>query len=241
MKGETVFTKSVDLNNQNQVGTGENVAIAQQVESDGGRIVVDEDASIFNAGQATKSVPFLCPFSNTGDGIVPPFNEAVVMGSHIDAGAVSSASETGIVGVAATGDVPSMIHMDLAATGSGIVSTYMGVNAQDARGTGTQLVTPEKTTTIPGSKTTTVITPGTTTVTKTPAVIICGKVIVPEKTTTVTTDPVTKTVTTKDQKVTTPAVYTPVTPSSDIRYSERTNVQGTFTFAKNMQYTSQVG
>jgi hypothetical protein len=241
VKGETILVKTVDLNNQNQAGTGKNVAIAQMVESEGGRIVVDEDASIFNAGQATSgTTQFLCPFTSASTAIVPPFNEAVVMGSHIDAGTVSSASETGIVSVAKTGDVPSTINMDIAASGSGIISTYMGVNAQDARGTGQTLIAPEKTTKIPGKTVTNVVTPGTTTTETVEGHWSCFKWI-PEKTTTVTTKDVTETVTTKDQKVTTPAVYSAVTPSSTIKYTERSSAMGDFTFVKNMRYTSQVG
>ena len=242
VNGQTTYVKGVELNNKNQVGDGENVATSQILEFIGVRMTGDESATIFNAGQATSGVTaVMCPFTVADNPIIPPFNEMVVLGAHYDVSNIDEASQVGITGVAKTGDVPSSIHMNIAATGKGAIGTYLGVVAQDARGTGSQLVTPETTTKIPGKSTTTVITPGTTTVTKTPAIVVCGKVIVPEKITTTTTDPVTKTVTTKDQKVTTPAVYTPVTPSSDIRYSERTNVQGTFTFAKNMKYTSQVG
>lgn len=51
----------------------------------------------------------------------------------------------------------------------------------------------------------------------------CDKVITPEKT------------------VITPAVYTPITPSSEIRYSEKTTAMGSFVFGKSMKYTSQIG
>jgi hypothetical protein len=241
VNGQTTYVKGVELNNKNQVGDGENVATTQILEFSGVRMTGDESATIFNAGQATSgATQFMCPFTSAATTIVPPFNEAVVMGAHYDVSNIDEASQVGITGVAKTGDVPSSIHMNIAATGNGAIGTYIGVVAQDARGTGTQLVTPEKTTKIPGKTTTTVISPATTTST-TVAGHWEGCHWVPTKTTTVNTKEKTETVTTKDQKVTTPAVYTPVTPSSDIRYSERTDVQGAFVFSKNMKYTSQVG
>jgi hypothetical protein len=245
LNGETTMVKNVNLNTKNQVTTGKNIDVTTDVlftGADGGFVTGDESIMQFNAGQAgTKTGDVtLCPFTSTKDSTIPPFNEAVVMGSKYDMYYGTIATEAGATTIAGTADVASNTQYAISATGAGSLTAYMNVFAQDARGTGSNLVSPEKTTTIPGQTTKTVITPGTTTVTKTPAIVICGKVIVPEKTTTVTTDPVVKTVITKDQKVTTPAVYSPVTPSAETSYKESTTVNGRFTIAKSFGYTSEI-
>jgi hypothetical protein len=170
VKGVTTFVKTVDLNDKNQVLGGTNVKTNQVLDFagyNGGQAVGDESATIFNAGQATSGKEqFLCPFTSAATTTVPPFNEAVIMTSHFDVTDIQENSQVGILGVAATGDVPSTINYNIGATGTGSIGTTMGVFAQDARGTGQALITPAKTVT-------------------TPAVKDCrGKVIVPAKTTT---------------------------------------------------------
>ena len=218
VNGQTTYVKTIGVNDQNQVGTGKNVATSQVLTFTGAAVVGDESASIFNAGQATSSKDaFLCPFVASTTTTVPPFNEAVVLGSHFDATNLNQNSQLGITSVAATGDVPSSINYNIGATGSGSIGTYMNVLAQDARGDGKSLVSAATTKTIPG-QTVTVKTYDS-----------CGKV----KTTTTTT--------TKDQVVQVPAVYTPVTPSSQVQYSEKTSAMGNFVFGKTLGYTSKVG
>lgn len=191
VKGVTTYVKTIDANNKNQLVTGENVATAQTLLFSGASVTGEESAAIFNAGQATSGTEkFMCPFTSAATTTVPPFNEMAIMGSHYGATQLSATSQVGITGVAKTGDVPSTIHMNLEATGVGSIGTFMGVNAQDARGTGQTLITPAK-------------------------VDKCGK-------------------------VTKPAVYSPVTPSSVVQYHESTTAMGTFVFGKNMQYTSGV-
>jgi hypothetical protein len=240
VNGVTTYVKGIALNTQNQVGDGQNIATTQTLEFAGVRITGDESASKFNAGQATSGTEqFMCPFTAAAVTTVPPFNEAVTMGAHYDAGTIDEASQVGVTTTAKTGDVPSTISMNIAASGEGQIGTYMSVFAQDGRGTGQQLVTPATTKVIPGTKVTTVVEPGKTTTITVPGHWEGCKWI-PEKTTVTTTDPKTKTVTTKDQTVNVPAVYTAVTPSSTVQYHEATSAMGNFVFSKNMQYTSQV-
>ena len=244
LNGETTLVKVAKFNTKNQVIDGKNIDVATDLlfdGTDGGFVTGDESIAQFNAGQTgTKaSEVMLCPFSSTPDSVIPPYNEAVVMGSKYDMYYGTVATQAGATTTAKTGDVPSNTQYAVDATGAGSISAYMSVFAQDARGDGKSLVTPESTTKIPGSKTTTVITPGKTTTVTVPGHWECFKWI-PEKTTTTTTKDVTCTVTTKDQTIKNPAVYTPVTPSAVTSYKESTTAIGKFTFAKAYGYTSGI-
>jgi hypothetical protein len=248
LNGATSLVKVAKFNTKNQVIDGKNIDVATDLlftGEDGGFVTGDESIAQFNAGQTgTKAGDvMLCPFSSTPDSVIPPYNEAVVMGSKYDMYYGTVATQAGATTTAKTGDVPSNTQYSVTADGAGSITAYMSLFAQDARGNGTSLVTPASTTKIPGKTTTTVVTPGTTTVVTVPGHYEKDgrcEVWVPTKTTTVTTKDITSTVTTKDQTINNPAVYTPVTPSAVTSYKESTTAMGKFTFAKVYGYTSGI-
>ena len=219
LKGVTSLVKTASFNTQNQVTDGQNIDVTTLLyfDSDEGGIAVgDESIAQFNAGQAGLVVgdSQLCPFTDSTDETVSPFNEYSEMGSHFNVNTIDMVTSAGATTTAATIDIPSKINYNVAASGIGDISAYMNVFAQDGRGDGTYLVTPEKTTTVVIKEDKEDKNPKFT----------YGKDGKDHKDKTVTT--------------VTPAVWSAPTPSSVTTYHDYSSASGKFTFAKIMTWSS---
>jgi hypothetical protein len=167
LNGKTSFVKTIDTNTKNQVLNGQNIAVSTELTYEGGEggfATGTESIAQFNAGQAgTKTGDAtLCPFTQTKDTQIPPFNEQVEIGSRFMLYDGDVYTTAGATTIGSTADVPSQTEYTFDAAGNGMANVYMKVSAQDARGDGKTLVIPEKV--IPAVKDK------------------CGKVIIPEKT-----------------------------------------------------------
>lgn len=234
MNGDTSFVKVANFNNENQLTNGKNVDVTTILTYDastGGLATGSESIAQFNAGQAGQVLgdEMLCPFGDDDTQIISPFNTMTVMGSNFNVYNVDMTTVAGSTTTAATVDVPSSTSYVVDATGAGDITAYIDVFAQDARGDGTALVTPETSeynVLFPAS-TKTVTTEG-----HFEYINRCLKWI-PGTTTTVTTPEVGVT-------TVTPAVYTPTTPSANTWYHDSTTASGQFVFTKAMQFTSGI-
>jgi hypothetical protein len=141
----------VDLQKIMEVNTANSLVGQSNIETDGQLTFVgntggiasgSEDILTFNAGNPSGTNSMLCPFATEKDG--SPFNTMAEQGSRyvITMGQISSQSEA--TAIAGSSDVPLSLLYNIDGTGSGLISAYENVFAQDTRGSGTYVVTPAK-------------------------------------------------------------------------------------------------
>lgn len=214
LKGTTSLVKVADFNDKSQVTDGQNIDVTTLLtfESDEGGIASgDENVAQFNAGQAGIVIgdAKLCPFTEDTDETVSPFNEYTIMGSRFNVNTIDMSTVVGSTNTADTIDIPSKTSYVISAEGSGDISAYMNVFAQDTRGDGTYVITPATTVKKP------------------------VKEDKEDKEHKYKDKPTEKTIT-----VDVPAVMSPVTPSAVTSYRDYTSASGKFVFYKSMAYTS---
>lgn len=238
MNGESFLVRDASFNDQDQVTDGKNLDVVTDLSFDastGGLAAGSESVAQFNAGREGQVLPELqlCPFGEATSQKISPFNTMVVMGSQFNVQNIDLTSTVGATTTAGSVDVPGKTDYVVSATGAGDLTTYMNVFAQDARDTGSELISPE-------TSEYTVLFPETTT-----DVTVwghfenvgsdrCPKFKWVPTTTTTTTSPEIGTTTV------TPAVYSPITPSANTQYQESTTVSGTFAFYKALSFTSGI-
>lgn len=150
VKGETSLVKTANFNDKDQLNDGNNVDVNTEFyfdAADSGRANGEESVAQFNAGSAGQVVgdSQMCPFAEDDNEIISPFNEYTLMGSSFDVRQINMMTDASSTTTAATVDIPSKTSYVVNAEGAGSISGYMNVFAQDSRGDGTYVVTPETT------------------------------------------------------------------------------------------------
>lgn len=222
LKGDTSLEKTAKFNDKNQITDGKNVDVTTLLtfESDGGVAVGEESIAQFNTGQAGKvaGTGYMCVFNSAVDKKIAPFNELSIMGSKFNVDNIDMSTKASSTNTASVIEVPSKTSYVISAEGSGDISAYMSVFAQDGRGDGTYVVTPATTITQ-------VVTP-------------VKEDKEEHKFYTSNKKPSNKPL--KTITIDVPAVISPITPSAETFYHDYTSASGNFVFYKSMGYTSGI-